>query len=199
MLPRFEIVARRRPVRLVVPGTTLPPPAPYAAVQARVTGTGRAHLSLASGEVTLTAEYDGRVRLVVGTGSLGTTHQSRRFATPDRRVDSLALTLTGRALTALTRERGRWVARARYDLTDRFDPHDEHFLAGLSATVDGPLDDVEAGSFGQLGLRDLRLVSNADGTPYRVDEADPTLLLTASSAGPGFFPASHTSVWGLDP
>lgn len=199
MLPRFEVVARRRPVRLVVPGTVLPPPAPYAAVQARVTGTGRAQLTLASGEVTLTAEYDGRVRLVVGTGSLSTTHQSRRFASPDQRVDSLALTLTGRALTALTRERGRWVARARYDLTDRFDPHDEHFLAGLMATADGPLEDVESGSFGQLGLRDLRLVSNADGTPYRPDEADPTLLLTASSAGPGFFPASHTSVWALNP
>jgi hypothetical protein len=57
--------------------------------------------------------------------------------------------------------------------------------------------DVQAGSFGQVGLRDLRLVSNADGTPYRPDPTDPTVLLTASSSGPGFFPASHTSVWSL--
>ena len=199
MLPRFEIVARRRPVRLVVPGTTLPSTAPYAAVQARITGPGRAELVLASGEVTMSAAYDGQVALVVSTGSLTTRHLSRRFGKPGGAVDGLALTLTGRRLTALTHEQGRWVARARYDLTDRLDPHDEPFLAGLAAKAEGPLADVESGSFGQLGLRDLRVVSNADGSPYRADPADRTLLLTASSSGPGFFPTSHTSVWSLDP
>ncbi|MDX6360001.1 MAG: hypothetical protein QOH37_3055, partial [Nocardioidaceae bacterium] len=50
--------------------------------------------------------------------------------------------------------------------------------------------------FGQLGLRDLRLASHADGTPYR---ADGRLLLTATHAGPGFFDSAHTGVWSLDP
>ena len=198
MLPRFEVVARRRPVRLVVPGTTLPPVAPYAAVQGRISGPGRVELALTSGNVTLAATYDGVVELAVGTGGRTTTHRSRRFGQPDGPVGGLALTLTGRQVTALTHELGRWVARARYDLTDRLDPHDEHFLRGLTAQGQGPVADVEAGSFGQLGLRDLRVVSNADGTPYRVDPGDPTLLVTASSSGPGFFPASHTSVWALD-
>ena len=198
MLPRFEVVARRRPVRLVAPGTTLPPVAPYAAVQGRITGPGRVELALTSQDVTLAATYDGVVELAVGTGGHTTTHRSRRFGRPDGPVDGLALTLTGRQVTALTHELGRWVARARHDLTDRLDPHDEQFLRGLEAQSQGPVADVESGSFGQVGLRDLRVVSNAGGTPYREDPEDPTLLLTASSSGPGSFPASHTSVWALD-
>jgi hypothetical protein len=198
VLPRFEVVARRRPVRLVVPGTSLPPVAPYAAAQASVTGPGRAEVVLASGDVTIAAEHDGAVGLVVTTGSQTTIHRSRRFGRPEAPVDGLALTLTGRQVTALTEEHGRWVARARYDLTDRIDVHDEEWLSGLEASSDGPLDDVVGGSFGQLGLRDLRVVSNADGTAYRPESGDPTVLLTASSSGPGGFPTSHTSVWALD-
>jgi hypothetical protein len=198
VLPRFEIVARRRPVRLVVPETTLPPAAPYAALQASLTGPGRVELALSSGDVSLGAEYDGAVQLVVRTGARTTTHQSRRFGRPEGPVRGLALTLTGPHATALTEENGRWVARARYHLTDRLDAHDEQWLGGLAATASGPVEAVESGAFGQVGLRDLRVVSNADGTPYRPDPADPTVLLTASSSGPGSFSASHTSVWGLD-
>lgn len=53
-----------------------------------------------------------------------------------------------------------------------------------------------AGSFGQLGLRDLRVVTRADGTAYRPDGQ---VLLSATSAGPGFSDTAHTSVWSLDP
>ncbi len=55
---------------------------------------------------------------------------------------------------------------------------------------------MRAGAFGQLGLRDVRLVSEADGTPVRDGNK---LLLTATHAGPGFFDAAHTGVWALDP
>jgi hypothetical protein len=81
------------------------------------------------------------------------------------------------------------MARARYDLTDRHDVHDETWLAGLESSH--PL-----GRFGQLGLRDLRAVTHADGSPY---DRDGRALLTATSAGPGGFPTGHTSVWSLDP
>ncbi len=80
------------------------------------------------------------------------------------------------------------MARARYDLTDRHDVHDATWLAVLEGSH-------ELGRYGQLGLRDLRLVTHADGTPY-VDGS--RLLLTATSAGPGGFPTGHASVWSLD-
>ena len=185
MLPRFEVVARRRPVRLVAPdgGPVL---APYVATSARESR----ELTLASGAVTLTATYADRVALHVGTDGRTTTHRSRRSGRPEAPVEAVALTLTGPQVTAFTQEAGVWVARARYDLTDRHDVHDEDWLAGLTASGD------ETGPFGQLGLRDLRVVSHADGSPY---VRDGKVLLTATSAGPGGFPTGHCSVWSLDP
>ena len=181
MLPRYQVVARRRPIDLVRPGPVL---APYAAV----TADGPVELTLASGDVTVTATCGERVALHVTTGGRTTSHRSRRSGRPEAPVEAVALTLTGPQVTALTRERGTWVARARYDLTDRHDVHDPTWLAGLSGSG-------EVGRFGQVGLRDLRVVTHADGTPYH---ADGGVLLTATSAGPGFFPTSHCSVWWLD-
>jgi hypothetical protein len=179
VLPRFEVVARRRPVALSLPG---PVRAPYATV----TGDGAAPLTLASGPVTVEASYGDRVSLHVSTGGSTTTQRSGR---PEAAVDAVALTLTGPHVTAFTREAGAWVARARHDLTDRHDVHDEEWLAGLTAS--GELE-----RFGQLGLRDLRLVTHADGSPYT---GAGSVLLTATSAGPGGFPSGHCSVWALDP
>ena len=185
MLGRFEVVARRRPVRLVVPDGG-PVRAPYVATSA----PEARELTLASGRVTLTATYDERVALHVSTDGRTTTHRSRRSGRPEAPVEAVALTLTGPQVTAFTREAGVWVARARHDLTDRHDVHDEGWLAGLTASGD------ETGPFGQLGLRDLRVVSEADGSPY---VRDGRVLLTATSAGPGGFPTGHCSVWSLDP
>jgi hypothetical protein len=182
VLPRFEVVARRRPVALALPG---PVRAPYAAV----TAPGRPALTLGSGEVTLEATFGDRVTLHVGTGGRTTTHRSRRSGQPEAAVEAVGLTLTGPQVTAFTHEAGAWVARARYDLTDRHDVHDEAWLAGLTASH-------ELGRFGQLGLRDLRLVTHAGGSAYREDGS---ALLTATSAGPGGFPSGHCSVWALDP
>jgi len=182
VLPRYEVVARRRPVELARPG---PVPAPYAAVSA----DGTPELTLAGGAVTLAATWSDQVALHVTIGGRTTTHRSRRSARPGAAVDAVALTLTGPQVTAFTRESGAWVARARYDLTDRHDVHDETWLAGLESSH-------ELGRFGQLGLRDLRAVTLADGSPY---DRDGRPLLTATSAGPGGFPTGHTSVWSLDP
>jgi hypothetical protein len=184
VLGRFEVVARRRPVRLVVPGGG-PVVAPYAAV----TAPGTRPLSLAGGDVTLAATYDDSVTLHVTTDGRTTSHRSRRSGRPEAPVSAVALTLTGPQVTAFTQEQGAWVARARYDLTDRHDVHDEGWLAGLES-------EAELGRFGQLGLRDLRVVSHADGSAY-ID--DGSVLLTATSAGPGGFTTGHCSVWSLEP
>ncbi|NUR05895.1 MAG: hypothetical protein HOQ45_02650, partial [Nocardioidaceae bacterium] len=198
---------------------------PYAAAsvcldEPAATGAPGARLTLSSGGVALTAVWDGRAaRLDVTAGDRTTTHRSRRMGRPKDPPRELGLALTGTHVTVLTRGPGPWTARARVDLRDlphRVDPRDEAWLAGL--TVEGA-GELRAGGFGQLGLRDIRLVTNADGTAYFPDDphgpvlltatnADGTayfpddphgpVLLTATSAGPGFFDTAHTSVWSLD-
>lgn len=180
LLPRFVEVGRQRPVDLLVPGSSLGEVvAPYAVA------TGPGSLAMGSGADRLVARYDGAaVWLEVTARGRTTRHRSRRFARPGHPVDEVALALTGTHLTALTREDGRWVARARTDLRDRIGTRDEAWLAGL--TSDAPA----AGRFGQLGLRDVRVVS---GLPAG------RTVLSATSAGPGFFDTAHTSLWELDP
>jgi hypothetical protein len=206
MLPvpgRFEIVARRRPVSLVAPGFVavredgpgswaLPQPAPYAAA----TAAGAREVALTSGDVGLAVELDGdAIGLRVTAGGRTTRHRSRRFGRLPAVPEALGLTLTGTQLTAFAKEAGRWVARARYDLADRLDPRAEAFTAALHVDANGD-GLVEAGAFGQLGLRDVRLVTDVDGTPVRDGSH---LLVTATHAGPGFFDAAHTGVWAVDP
>jgi hypothetical protein len=205
-LGRFQIVARRRPVDLVAPGFVtvradgpgrwaLPQPAPYAAATAGLSGP-EASATLSSGDTVLTCRLaGGALSLVVEAGGRTTQHRSRRFgqvADPD----ALAVTLTGTHLTGFAREEGRWRARARYDLAARVDARDERFGAALEVAAQGAVTHVEAGGFGQLGLRDVRLVTEADGTPVRDGRL---LMLSATHAGPGFFDAAHTGVWALDP
>lgn len=177
-LSSYDVVARLRPVDLVRPG---PVRAPYAGAR------GRGPLTLASGGTSITC--DDSVALRVTHDGRTTTHRSRRHGRPAGPVEELALTLTGRQVTAFAREDGQWVARARHDLDESVPVHDEAWLAGLEASAD-------LGRFGQVGLRDLRLVTHADGTPWA--DAD-RWLLTATSAGPGGFTTGHTSVWSLDP
>lgn len=206
MLPPFEIVARRRPVDLVSPAFrsehapgrfALPQPAPYVAITAERVGR-RATLAFGSGAVRLELHYaEGGFALAV-TDSAGQTthHRSRRAGQAEAPVTALGLTLTGTHVTAFGREHERWRARARFDLVDRVDTRDAAYLAALEGEAEGDCDAVTAGAFGQLGLRDLRFVSNADGSPVREGRR---FLLTATHAGPGFFDAAHTGVWTLDP
>jgi hypothetical protein len=206
VLGPFEIVAHRRPVNLVAPAFTtatadgpgswdLPQPAPYAAATAST--SGEATLTLTSGQAELAVRvHDGVLDLQVTGGGLTSEHRSRRFGRLEAPAEALAVTLTGTHLTGLVRERGRWRARARYDLRERVDTRDEDFCRALGLQATGEVADVRAGAFGQLGLRDVRLVTDADGTPVRDDTR---LLFTATHAGPGFFDAAHTGVWAIDP
>ncbi len=211
VLPPFEIVHRVRPVDLVRAGTgTGAPPvvAPYVAVEATLdaglaaagpVGAGPgAELRLASGGTELAGTLDERgLALRVTHAGRTTHHRSRRHGRPTATVEALALTLTGPHLVVWSRGAADdWQARGRVDLTDRLDVHDEGWLAGLEVGSTGALGEVRHGGFGQLGLRDLRLVTHADGTPY--DEGTGRVLLTATSAGPGPFPTGHASVWELD-
>ncbi len=195
VLPRFEIVHRTRPVDLVRPGSEPSPTvAPYLAVTADVTGP--ASVTLGGAETELTADYDARgLSLTVTAGGTTTTHRSRRFGRPQDEVTAIGLSLTATHVVGYTCEGGRWRVRARFDLHERFDPHDEVWVKGVEAAASGAVVEHRSGAFGQLGLRDLRLVTYADGTPYRLGER---YLLSATSAGPGAFATGHASVWAFD-
>ena len=203
MLPRLEIVRRLRPIDLVAPGarrieTTaagivpVPALAPYVAATADVRERSWLALHLAGCRLGASLD-DGSVSLTLTQGHGTRELRSRRF---HQAVDptELGLSLTGTHVTAWTREAGGWVARARHDLREVVDTRDEAALADLR--VELPTWGGTAGGFGQLGLRDVRFVTEEDGRPLRDDDG---LWLTATSAGPGFFDTAHTSVWRLDP
>ena len=198
---RFEVVQRLRPVELVAPDGAvrladaglhpLPVAAPYVGLVGPA--SGGACLALHLGDARLGMRLTGgSVRLEVGTRRGTTEHRSRRHHRSAGATE-VALTLTGPHLTGWCREGGAWVARARRDLRDEVHVHDEAALAGLRAETSGP---ATAGGFGQLGLRDVRLVTDEAGTPLRSEGA---LWLTATAAGPGGFDSGHTGVWRLDP
>lgn len=206
VLPRFEIVRRLRPVSLIQPGSgrtvgegihPVPMPSPYAAVVLPIPDGTPASLAFHLGGHLVAGHFDGtHAELRVTHGAATTTHRSRRHGRCADAPSRLGLTLTGTHVTLLVEEAGTWIARARLDLTepvDLVDARDEALLADLRIEVSGP---ATAGPFGQLGLRDIRLVTARDGTPVR---DGPRLVLSATSAGPGFFDTAHTSVWTLDP
>ena len=214
----YAEVARVRPVELVRPATAvpcgrgheaptpLPRPAPYACVRATLSPHAPLStpvvLTLTSGDDRFDALWhpvSGQTALEVSVGGAAPTRwQSRRHGTGPHRPEALALTLTGTHLTLLCREQGTWVARARHDVGHGVDTRDEGWLAGLHAHASdgGALQEVVAGGFGQLGLRDVRVVPTAAGEPWTDDGQ---VLLSATSAGPGFFDTAHTSLWWLDP
>lgn len=206
MLPRFEIVRRLRPISLIQPvsshivGTDvrpLPMPAPYAAIVLPLVEETPASLAFHLGGHRLAGHFDGtHAELRVTHGATTTTHRSRRHGRCAAAPSRLGLTLTGTHVTLLVEEARTWIARARLDLTEPtrlVDARDEALLADLQVEASGP---ATAGVFGQLGLRDIRLVTARDGSPVRDGSS---LLLSATSAGPGFFDTAHTSVWSLDP
>lgn len=214
MLPAFEVVARHRPVAIV--GTPVAPPAadgagevplpllaPFGAVEAALSGSGSAgaaRLELAGADGTrLTADLEaGRATLGVTVDGDERTFRSRRHGRVRGTPDRVALTLTGSHLAVLVQESGTWLVRGRVDLRDAGGPdvRDPGWLGALTARWSGDVAQAQAGGFGQLGLRDIRVVTHADGSPYREDG---TVLLSATSAGPGFFDTAHTSVWALAP
>ena len=173
----------------------MPAVAPYVAATTAVREGSWLALHLAGHRLGASLD-DGSVSLTLTHGETTEELRSRRF---HRAVDptELALTLTGSHVTAWTREADAWVARARHDLRDTLDVHDVHDEVALSDLgVELPDGGGAAGGFGQLGLRDVRFVTEEDGRPIRDGGA---VWLTATSAGPGFFDTAHTSLWRLDP
>ncbi len=113
----------------------------------------------------------------------------------------MGLALTGPWLSLLVRASGAWRVHARVDLRGLAgspDVHDPGLLADLRVGLahDRGVTSLRAGGFGQLGLRDVRFVTDADGTPLREGAG---FWLTATQAGPGFADAAHAGVWRLDP
>lgn len=188
-LPRFADAGSARPVEVARAGALAEPLAPYVCIE--VATDSPLTLALDSGTDRLVATYDGEsCGLAVTSAGQTSEHRSRRHGKPEAAVERVALTLTGTRLAVLTQEAGDWHVRGWVDLRERVDVHDEAWLAGMTS------EGGELRAFGQLGLRDVRLVTHADGSPFR-DGSD--VLLTATSAGPGFFDTAHTSVWSLDP
>lgn len=223
MLPRIEITARHRPVAVVgsaaitasYDGTsgpqsstgTMPLLAPFGAVEVALghtDGPTRLWLRGSDGRELAVSLAERRVGLAVTTPDGVTERRSRRHGRVRGTLERIALALTGTTLSVLTREDGSWLVRGRVDLDDGSVPgapnvRDAAWLADLSVGWSSPPGSVtawSAGPFGQLGLRDIRLVSNADGSPYRA--ADGSVLFSATSAGPGFFGTAHSSLWAMD-
>lgn len=219
MLPRFEAAGRTRPIDLIAPCRIAwredyphpaperrlrgcPQPAPYLSVAAELAGGGPVELTITAPEWSVTARLTENRLGLMTTGPHGPTeHRSRRHGRAAGPVTALALTLTGTQVTGLTREHDGWIGRGRVDLRDLEGSPvlDESALARIQVGFTSPTARVTrltAGGFGQLGLRDLRVVSHHDGSPVR-DGGE--ILLTATHAGPGFFGTAHTGVWRLDP
>ncbi|MCR6031416.1 hypothetical protein GGQ22_08140 [Nocardioides sp. zg-579] len=185
------------------------PPAPFAAVQARVTPGGEgatAALGLATpaGEHVLVrwSSRTGRVTIEVRTGGR-TRVLRRRTVSPagsPTGTFGLAFALCENQVTALLDTGAGWepVLTERTKVADLVDLRREDVLAEHRyawAGQDVALE-VDAGVFGMTGLRDPHLVQHADGTPY---ERDGRVYLTWTCAGLGFFQQAHWTVWSLDP
>lgn len=223
MLPRLEITARHRPVAVVgraliargydepgpgVDRALLPLTAPFGAIEVDLaaddpSGPVRVELKGPDGSALAVTLEAGRVGLSVTARGRTTHRRSRRHGRLRGTPARFAIALTGTHLAALVHEAGSWVVRGRVDLADGSFPgapdvRDPEWLSGLVAGWSAPDHAVtawRAGTFGQLGLRDTRVVSHADGTPYRL--AGGGVLFSATSAGPGFFGTAHTSLWEL--
>jgi hypothetical protein len=113
-----------------------------------------------------------------------------------------AFVLNENYVTALVGDAANWTPVVQHRITDLIDLRDPAVLGeyrygfgvgGVNATVD--VTQLEAGYFGQAGLRDPHVVSASDGTPYI---RDGKLYFTATQAGLAFFQAAHWGVWTLD-
>ncbi|QIX25444.1 hypothetical protein ncot_01700 [Nocardioides sp. JQ2195] len=207
MWTRFEEVHRSRPVQLVGRERDTP----FAAVEVELsTGdlSGRVVARLTVGGLRLEGWYDAtRSRCgidITDPAGITSRHRSRRHGRTSSPPQALGVMLTGRQVTVLTRGDGEWTARGKVVLEHDVDP--EHLTADVAgrpadtdasaATTNSPVASWRSGTSGQLGVRDVHLVTHADGTPY---ERDGWLFLALTHAGPGFFATARCGVWAFDP
>jgi hypothetical protein len=146
-----------------------------------------AWFSHASGAVGLDLVVDGELRTI---GAVDTP-----ILAPCR----VAFSLTGNAVAALIDDGEGFRPLVRAHLPDdvpqsALGGHHNGFGARASSGTIA-LTAVEAGYFGQTGLRDPHVVTHADGTPYTKYGK---VFLTLTQAGMGFFETAHWGVWTLD-
>ena len=220
----FKTVDRFRPVELVAPGFVATdrvraedpgpglhredegPPAPFAAVEVRVSGAADGS-SVAAGLATADDQHV-LVRWAAATGLVtlevrraGRTRVLRRKRVALGGDCGLAFALCENQVTALVDTGDGWqpLLTERTKGADLVDLRREDVLAAHAyawgASGVGRAS-VRAGIFGMTGLRDPHLVQHADGTPYT---RDGRVFLTWTCAGLGFFQQAHWSVWSLDP
>lgn len=186
--------------------------APYAAVQvdvARFSGDAerdRVQVGLVrDADQHLLASYDhatGTVAIDLTIGGETTSLGTAEAALPSTSV-RFALGLTSTSVVALADTGSGPEPLLKVNLADTaLDLRRPGVLAthrhafGASAGSGAiELDKVEAGYFGQLGLRDPHLVTHADGRPYL---RDGKAYFTFTNAGLGFFETAHWGVWTLD-
>ncbi len=201
MIPPLALVHRFRPVQLVQHERRSGFRAPFAAVEAEVDPSAPGvTLTLGSGEVLFTGSYDAaRRRIHLEVHRRAETHRIRsrrhgRLRTPPA---ALALTLTGRWLTAWSRDTADapWTARCKALVTDLVEVRDPAFLATLEVSEPRGALTWRAGTFGQVGLRDLHVVTHADGSAYVRGGRH---YVTVTQAGPGFADTAQTGVWSWD-
>lgn len=105
-------------------------------------------------------------------------------------------------VTALVARGTEWVPLTQHRITDLLDLRHPAVLreyrygfgvGGVDAAT--VFAEVRAGYFGQAGLRDLHVISHADGRPLIRNRK---LYFTATQAGLSFFQAAHWGVWTFD-
>lgn len=115
----------------------------------------------------------------------------------DKKLHSIgafvAVTFTENTVTLWEEGESDWVPvlTHRMEATNGVDLRNPAQLQGLRSASFGPIDDLQSGYFGYIGLRDPQLVKYSDGRKY---EQDNRVLMTMTCAGPGFFQAAH---WGI--
>lgn len=213
MWTRFEEVHRSRPVGLVGRERSHGFLAPFVAVEVELsTGevAGRVVAGFTVGGLRLEGWYDGTRRLcgidvtdpmATGNGRTGpetSRHRSRRHGRTPGSPQALGVMLTGRQLTVLTRVDGVWTARGKVVLEHDVDPEKLTPDVAWQPTdrAPSPVASWRSGTSGQLGVRDVHLVTHADGMPY---EREGLLFLALTHAGPGFFDTARCGVWAFDP
>lgn len=200
MIPPLVEVHRFRPVALVQDERRTGFLAPFVAAEGAIaSASDSSTLSLHSGDHILSATYDGR-RLALGFSGPAVRRDfvSRRHGRLTVPPQAIALTLTGRWLTAWARPAADapWRARCKVDVADFVEIRDPSWIAGLEINEPSGVTSWRGGTFGQLGLRDLHMVSHGDGSAYVRDGRH---WATATHAGPGFADAAHTGVWSWIP
>jgi hypothetical protein len=144
----------------------------------------------AKGTVGIDLAVDGR-RTRVASASADLTASAR-----------FAFVVNENYVTALVAGDTSWTPIAQSRITGLLDLRDPAVLrqyqygfgiGGAGAAAD--IASLEAGYFGEVGIRDPHVVSYADGTPCVRDNK---LYFTATQAGLAFFPAAHWGVWTLD-